>query len=205
MNEQRAQRVRRAGLFGGLAAAVAASVCCLGPLVLLGLGVSGAWIGALSAFEPYRPFFIALALGLLGFAFYSVYRRPKPEGCGEGSYCANPRAERINKVSLWTVTVLVAAMLAAPSLIGRSFVGAEPTEAGGALKAVTLDVSGMTCGACAVTTRTALENVEGVRSAHVTFEPPQAVVVYEAGRVTVEDLAAATTNAGYPSQVASGG
>ena len=45
-------------LVGGLAA-ILASTCCLGPLVLVALGLSGAWIGNLTLLEPYRPFFIA--------------------------------------------------------------------------------------------------------------------------------------------------
>lgn len=47
----------RWSLGGALVAAVAASVCCLGPLVLLALGVSGAWASSLRALEPYRPTF----------------------------------------------------------------------------------------------------------------------------------------------------
>ncbi|MGV8617633.1 mercuric transporter MerT family protein, partial [Pseudomonas aeruginosa] len=47
---------RGALLTGGLAA-ILASTCCLGPLVLIALGFSGAWIGSLTVLEPYRPFF----------------------------------------------------------------------------------------------------------------------------------------------------
>jgi mercuric ion transport protein len=52
----------RAALFAGGLAALLASTCCLGPLVLVGVGVSGAWISNLAALEPYRPVFIAAAL-----------------------------------------------------------------------------------------------------------------------------------------------
>ena len=54
------------GVIGAIAAAIAASGCCIGPLVLAVLGVSGAWVGNLTAFEPYRPIFMTLTLGLLG-------------------------------------------------------------------------------------------------------------------------------------------
>ncbi|MBZ0252566.1 MAG: cation transporter [Candidatus Methylomirabilis sp.] len=195
------ERWTRWGLAGAIASAAAASVCCLGPLVLLALGVSGAWIGTLSAFEPYRPLFVVVTACLLAVAFHRVYRKPKAEACAPGTYCVNAKAERINKVSLWTVTALAAAMLAAPSLLGRSAVGAGAEPPSGALRAVTLDMTGMTCGACAVTTKKALEGVEGVRSADVTLEPPRAVVVYDSGRVAVENIVRATTNAGYPSVV----
>ena len=57
-------------LGAAVVATVAASACCLGPLVLLGLGISGAWISRLTALEPYRPLFIGLTLVFLGYAFY---------------------------------------------------------------------------------------------------------------------------------------
>ena len=52
----------RGALFAGGLAAFLASTCCLGPLVLVALGFSGAWVGNLTALEPYRPFFIGAAL-----------------------------------------------------------------------------------------------------------------------------------------------
>ena len=52
---------------GGLAA-ILASTCCLGPLMLVALGFSGAWIGNLTMLEPYRPFFIGTALVAMVFA-----------------------------------------------------------------------------------------------------------------------------------------
>ena len=60
-------------LVGGLAA-ILASTCCLGPLVLVALGLSGAWIGNLTLLEPYRPFFIAGALVALFFAGRRIFR-----------------------------------------------------------------------------------------------------------------------------------
>ena len=59
---------------GAVLTAVAASACCVGPLILVALGVGVAWASRLSAFEPYRPLFIALTVGLLGFGFYRAYR-----------------------------------------------------------------------------------------------------------------------------------
>ena len=52
----------RGSLLAGGVAALLASACCLGPLVLVVLGFSGAWIGNLTALEPYRPWFLAAAL-----------------------------------------------------------------------------------------------------------------------------------------------
>jgi hypothetical protein len=60
-------------LVGSILAAFGASICCVGPLVLLALGISGAWISSLTALEPYRPIFMGLTLLFLGFAFYRLY------------------------------------------------------------------------------------------------------------------------------------
>ena len=66
----------KGSLWAGILAAIGASVCCVGPLVLLALGISGAWIGNLTALEPYRPIFIGLTLLFLGLAFRRLYLVP---------------------------------------------------------------------------------------------------------------------------------
>lgn len=99
---------------GSILAALAASSCCLVPLTLFALGVSGAWIGNLTALAPYQPIFVALTLAFLAGGFVMVYRKPKPAACAEGSYCATPASDRIAKIGLWSATVLVAAALVFP-------------------------------------------------------------------------------------------
>ena len=91
----------------GIAAAIGASACCILPLLLFALGISGAWIGNLVALETYKPYFIAAAILFLGFGFYMVYSKPKAEACEEGTFCARPDSGRINKISLWLATILV--------------------------------------------------------------------------------------------------
>src|SRR5260221_1011259 len=99
-------------LVAGILSAIGASICCVGPLVLLALGVSGAWIGSLTALEPYRPIFFGLALLFLGFAFYRFYLvRP---AWSPGSACANPRTLKRQRLGFWIVTVLVLSLIAVP-------------------------------------------------------------------------------------------
>jgi mercuric ion transport protein len=99
-------------LIAGILSAIGASICCIGPLVLLTLGISGAWIGSLTALEPYRPIFIGLTLLFLGFAFYRLYLvRP---ACSPESACANPRTLKHRRVVFWVVTVLVLGLIAIP-------------------------------------------------------------------------------------------
>ena len=98
---------------GGLAA-VLASTCCLGPLLLIALGLSGAWIGNLTALEPYRPLFIAVALIALFFAWKRIYR--PAEKCVTGEICALPQTKRLYKGLFWIVAVLVLIALSFPYL-----------------------------------------------------------------------------------------
>lgn len=99
---------RRRGWFaaGGVIGALLASTCCIAPLVLLTLGISGAWIGNLTALEPYKPYFAALALVCIGLGFRQVYFKAKPT-CVDGSYCARPESSLITKTALSLATVLV--------------------------------------------------------------------------------------------------
>jgi mercuric ion transport protein len=91
---------------GGVIGALLASTCCVLPLLLVALGVSGAWIGNLTAFEPYKPYFAGAALVFIGLGFRQVYFAEKP-ACAEGSYCARPRSALMTKTGLWLSTVLV--------------------------------------------------------------------------------------------------
>jgi mercuric ion transport protein len=101
-------------LIAGILSAIGASICCVGPLVLLALGVSGAWIGSLTALEPYRPIFIGLTLLFLGFAFYRLYLvRPS---CSPESACTDPRTLKRRRLGFWVVTLLVIGLIAVPWL-----------------------------------------------------------------------------------------
>jgi mercuric ion transport protein len=95
---------------GGVIGAVLASSCCIGPIILITLGASGAWIGNLTALKAYQPVFVAVALAFLGFGFWRVYGKSS-QGCDDGSTCATPNSDRIVKSALWIATVLVALAL----------------------------------------------------------------------------------------------
>ncbi|MEZ5936322.1 MAG: mercuric transporter MerT family protein [Alphaproteobacteria bacterium] len=101
---------------GGLLGAVAASSCCILPLVLFSLGVGGVWIGRLSALAPFQPIFIAITIVLLGYGYWLVYRKPKV-ACAEGAACARPLPNRIVKLGLWIATGLVLLALAWPYIL----------------------------------------------------------------------------------------
>ena len=102
----------RGALAAGGLAAILASACCLGPLVLLSLGIGGAWIANLSALEPYRPLFLGLALLALFFAGRRIFR-PAAE-CKPGEVCAIPPARAGYKLLFWAAAALVLVGLTFP-------------------------------------------------------------------------------------------
>lgn len=95
---------------GGLIAGILASSCCLLPLALVSLGISGAWIGRLTSLSPFQPIFLTAGTVALGFAFWWVYLR-KPEICAPGSLCEVPQSRIITKTLLWCGAGLVVAAL----------------------------------------------------------------------------------------------
>lgn len=103
-------RSARFAAIGSVIGAVLASSCCLVPLLLVTLGVSGVWIGTLSALDPYKGYFAAVTLAFIGAGFWQVYKK-NPVACEDGSYCARPGSGRVTKITLWVATVLVLAAL----------------------------------------------------------------------------------------------
>ncbi len=93
-------------------AAIGASVCCVGPLVLLALGIGGTWISYLTALEPYRPIFIGITLVFLFLAFRKLYLIPRQ--CAPDEACAIPSTLRNQRIIFWIVTVLLIALLTFP-------------------------------------------------------------------------------------------
>lgn len=91
---------------GGILGAILASTCCIVPLVLVTIGVSGVWIANLTALEPYSIYFTVAALVFVGMGFWHVYFRRSAE-CADGSYCARPQSRRITKIALWAAALLL--------------------------------------------------------------------------------------------------
>ncbi len=99
-------------LAGGILAAIWASICCGIPLVLVTLGISGAWISTMTSFAPLRPVFVGLALLLFGFAIQRAFFSAR--ACAPGATCANPRQQRNRRIVFISLSVLFAAIFTFP-------------------------------------------------------------------------------------------
>ena len=102
-------------LVGGVLAGIGASACCVGPFLLLSLGIGGAWIGHLTTLEPYRPIFIGLTILFLGLAFRKLHL--VPQSCGGEDSCYADRSRRVQSVFFWIFVPLSLGLVASPWIL----------------------------------------------------------------------------------------
>lgn len=93
-------------------AAIGASVCCIGPLVLLAMGIGGTWISTLTELTPYRPIFVGITLVFLFLAFRKLYILPRQ--CAPEDACAIPSTLRNQRIIFWLVSIVLIALLTFP-------------------------------------------------------------------------------------------
>lgn len=91
---------------------IGASACCAGPLLLVVLGVGGAWGSRLVALEPLQPYFVVAAMAFFGFAFHRLYR--SQEACAPDEVCAVPAVRHRQRVIFWIVSASAAALMSFP-------------------------------------------------------------------------------------------
>jgi copper chaperone CopZ len=186
-------------LLGVVVAAIAASACCILPLLLGAASVGTMGLGA--ALTPYRPYFIALTVLLLGSAFYVTYR-PRKAGCETDCDTESVRARRISRALLWVVALFTVGALAYPSIAAyraREAASSVPTVAA-SVKAQTVlfTIPSMDCAACAGNIADTLKKTPGVYDAEVDFDTKQATVRYDAARIGAAQLRAAIDRTGFP-------
>ncbi len=99
-------------LIAAVVAGIGASLCCVGPLVLLMLGIGGSWISTLTALEPVRPVFIGITLVFIYLAFRKLYLLPL--SCDIDQACAKPETRHRQRIVFWLISSLIIALLAFP-------------------------------------------------------------------------------------------
>ena len=107
-NEERDQSNGEWLATASIVGAIAASSCCIAPLLFVSLGISGAWIGNFTALEPYKFYFLGITMLFLGAGIRHVYFKPR-RVCIGGSYCAKPMSGLITRAALWAAIILVIA------------------------------------------------------------------------------------------------
>jgi len=165
---------------GAVLAAFAASLCCVGPLLFVALGLGA--FGAASLFESMRPWLLGVTAVFLAVGFYRTYFK-REQACAPGAACGAKPINRAGRAGLWLATLLVAAFALSPYYIGSltarlttreavsgaPVTGGQNSQAAGQTEAAraTFTVEGMTCRGCETTLRLALEGATGVLRAEV--------------------------------------
>lgn len=106
-------KVTKSSMIAATLTAIIGSLCCIGPLVLITLGLGGAWIGALGKFHAIHPYAAILTALFLGFAFWRLYIRPLRCKTVDG-VCPAPRSLKLQRIVFWVVLVLAVLLLAFP-------------------------------------------------------------------------------------------
>ena len=197
----KSKALQKATLGGSVLAAITASLCCIGPLVAVLLGASG--FAAAAVFEKWRLVFLGVTFVLLALAWYLTYRKPKA-ACEEGSTCATKPVAKWNKVVLWFATGVVLVMAAFPSLSSAILRGTQSnapvlvTDANSAVLKV--KIPSMDCAACALNIQSVLKKQTGVQQAQVSFDTKEAVVRYDATKLSPEKIIAAIDQTGFKAE-----
>ena len=188
-------------LGGAMAAAFAAALCCIGPVLfaLLGLGA----FSVASVFAPLRPYLLAVAVLALAFGFYRVYFRR--EECAPGEACATKPVSKVNRAALWVALFVVVAFALSPYYVG--YIAAAVAQQkqtlpiasapSGSLETVTVAVEGMTCESCEVPVKVALDETPGVRFAAVSFKNGNARIQYDPTQTNLDKIKSAINSTGY--------
>jgi mercuric ion transport protein len=189
---------------GAVAAAAAASLCCIGPLVFVALGLGA--FGVSAAFETMRPYLLGGAVLLLAFGFYSTYFRRRDAACAPGEACAARPASRATRSALWIAAFAVIAFALSPYYAGaltrRLGAGAaQSATARPTVESASFKVTGMTCAGCEETIKLALEQTPGVHASEVSYDRGEAVVKYDPAVTDVAKIRKAIDETGYTCEI----
>jgi len=99
-----------------------------------------------------------------------------------------------------TAAAALLSIASALAMMPLSQASAQATTVAAETVTQTFTIENMTCAMCPITVRKAMERVDGVRSVEVDFEAKTATAVFDPSTTSTADIAAASTNAGYPAK-----
>ncbi len=189
---------------GSVAAAIGASICCIGPLAAATLG-AGSLVAA-SGLRTWRRLLLGVTFVLLGVAWYLRYRKARAEGCAERTACTARPGAKGGKVVLWFATGVAIGLAALPLYAGAVArllhpEGAGPARSAGAnVASMKVKIPDMDCAACAVNIERTLRKVEGVGRTEVVFKTKEAVIEYDPARISPERIFAVIDETGFKAE-----
>ena len=183
--------------YTGLFAAIAASSCCIPPVIALIAGVGGS-ASALSWMEPFRPYLIGLAAVAIGYAWYNYYKLKNTDDC-DCEIDEKPRWFQ-TKGFLIGITLFAAISISFPYYSHIFYPNNEKEVVivnQSNIQTVNFDVEGMTCASCELHVTHAVNELEGIVNVAASFEKANAKVEFDNTKTTKEDIEKAINSTGY--------
>ncbi|MBN9484556.1 mercuric transport protein MerTP [Terrimonas sp.] len=182
----------------GLLTAVAASLCCITP-VLAFLGGASGLASSFSWMDPYRPYLICLTIAIFAFAWYKKLKPQKQVDCD---------CEADNKKSFWQsksflaiVTIIAGLLIAFPYYAKIFYSKPQETKVIIVDKAniatVQLNISGMDCEGCTAHINGELSKVNGVIEANTSYKNGNAIVKFDNSKTSADTIANSINSIGY--------
>lgn len=183
----------------GVLAAVAASLCCITPVLALLAGTSGL-ASTFSWLEPARPYLIGLTIAVLGVAWYQKLKPQKAADidcdCEEDG--KTPFVQ--SKSFLGIVTVLAVVMLAFP-MYAHIFYPDNSKEvmvvSQSDIQTASFEIKDMTCTGCEEHVKHGVNELNGIIEATANFKDGTALVKFDETKVTLDEIKKAIDATGY--------
>lgn len=182
-----------------IVAATAASLCCIGPVIAVAIGLTA--FGLTATFESMRPYLLGLTFCLVGLAFYRAYRG-QDEHCATG-VCEKPGPRRVQMLFLWFGAAIVVLLVAFPNysgavwkMFGPQFQTAVATAATTEHSSVVLTVDDLNCGGCVAAIQSTLSRLNGIRDVKFNYNDNTASITFDSRRVTAQQIESKVKAAG---------
>ena len=180
----------------GLLTAIAASLCCITPVIALVAGTSG-MASTFSWMEPARPYLIGFTILTLGFAWYQKLKPQKEVDCN----CDTDEKKSFmqSKLFLVIITVFAAVMLTFPyysHVFYDNEVSGTSINAEHAQKSE-FTIDGMTCESCEEHVTHEILQLEGIGTVDVSYDKGNAVVEFDKNKTNEDEITKAINATGY--------
>ncbi len=185
----------------GIFAVIAASLCCITPILALVAGASGA-ASSLSWLAPVRPYLIGLAIATLGFAWYKSLSNKQSTVCGPDGTCAVEKKSFITSRTFLSIITIAAIILIAFPYYADIFYPKQQSQnvvvvESNSIESASFNIKGMSCKACETEVNNELHKVAGVIDAQTFYDKGTSIVKYDRSKATIDQLKNAITNTGY--------
>ena len=183
----------------GILSAVAASLCCITPVLALFAGTTS-MASSFSWIEPFRPYLIALTIVVLAFAWYQKLKSNTKEKID----CACEENEKQpfiqSKTFLGIVTLFSIVMLAFPYYADIFYPNTKKEVIivnASNIKTVEFDIVGMTCSGCAEMVNFEVNKLEGIINSNASYENSSAIIEFDTSKTTENEIKKTINSTGY--------